>query len=154
MRCTARKSSPRSPQLEKARTQQQRPNVAKNKLKKKSLVQYLSWQGGHTHSRARAHTHILPPPHCIEYFLGWSLLSPVFRRYILIYVLENGIIVSIVSADKWNRWPFLVVTASVNSETISNLTWWRFLDKSILLWGKYMEELPVNLKSSMFILKS
>ena len=31
---TAMKSSSRSPQLEKARTQQQRPNVAKNKLKK------------------------------------------------------------------------------------------------------------------------
>ena len=31
------KSSPHSPQLEKARTQQQRPNAAKNKLKKKNL---------------------------------------------------------------------------------------------------------------------
>ena len=31
---TAMKSSPRSPQLEKARAQQQRPNTAKNKLKK------------------------------------------------------------------------------------------------------------------------
>ena len=29
---TAMKSSPRSPQLEKARTQQQTPNAAKNKL--------------------------------------------------------------------------------------------------------------------------
>ena len=28
------KSSPRSPKLEKARTQQRRPNAAKNKLKK------------------------------------------------------------------------------------------------------------------------
>ena len=32
---TAMKSSPRSPQLEKACTQQQRPNAAKNKFKKK-----------------------------------------------------------------------------------------------------------------------
>ena len=30
---TAPKSSPRSPQLEKARAQQQRPNAAKNKVK-------------------------------------------------------------------------------------------------------------------------
>ena len=30
--CTATKSSPRSPQLEKARVQQQRPNAAKNKI--------------------------------------------------------------------------------------------------------------------------
>ena len=34
---TAGKSSPRSPQLEKARAQQQRPNAAKNKLKKINL---------------------------------------------------------------------------------------------------------------------
>ena len=32
--CTATKSSPRSPQLEKARTQQRRPNAAKNKKTK------------------------------------------------------------------------------------------------------------------------
>ena len=32
---TAMNSSPRSPQLEKACTQQQRPNAAKNKLKNK-----------------------------------------------------------------------------------------------------------------------
>ena len=31
---TAPKSSPRSPQLEKARVQQQRPNAAKNKINK------------------------------------------------------------------------------------------------------------------------
>ena len=31
------KSSPRSPQLEKAHAQQQRPNAAKNKLKKKKI---------------------------------------------------------------------------------------------------------------------
>ena len=30
--CTATKSSPRSPQLEKARVQQRRPNAAKNKI--------------------------------------------------------------------------------------------------------------------------
>ena len=34
---TATKSSPRSLQLEKARTQQQRPNAAKNKLKNKNF---------------------------------------------------------------------------------------------------------------------
>ena len=32
------KNSPCSPQLEKARAQQQRPNTAKNKLKKKYIV--------------------------------------------------------------------------------------------------------------------
>ena len=32
--CTATKSSPHSPQLEKARVQQQRPNAAKKKKKK------------------------------------------------------------------------------------------------------------------------
>ena len=34
---TATKSSPRSPQLEKARVWQQRPNAAKNKEKKKNI---------------------------------------------------------------------------------------------------------------------
>ena len=34
---TATKSSPRSPQLEKARVQQRKPNADKNKLKKKIL---------------------------------------------------------------------------------------------------------------------
>ena len=41
---TAMKSSPRSPQLEKAHAQQQRPNAAKDKLinyKKKSLILIL-----------------------------------------------------------------------------------------------------------------
>ena len=33
--CSATKSSPQSPQLEKAHGQQRRPNAAKNKLKKK-----------------------------------------------------------------------------------------------------------------------
>ena len=32
--CTATKSSPRSPQLEKACVQQRRPNAAKNKINK------------------------------------------------------------------------------------------------------------------------
>ena len=35
---TATKSSPGSPQLEKARAQQRRPNTAKNKLKKKKII--------------------------------------------------------------------------------------------------------------------
>ena len=39
---TATKSSPRSPQLEKAHAQQRRPNAAINKLKKKDEV-YIQW---------------------------------------------------------------------------------------------------------------
>ena len=35
--CTSMKSSPHSPQLEKARVQQQRPNAAKNKLKEREI---------------------------------------------------------------------------------------------------------------------
>ena len=38
---TAVKSSPRSPQLEKARAQQQRPNTAKNKNKLNKLKMYI-----------------------------------------------------------------------------------------------------------------
>ena len=36
--CTARKSSPRSPQLKKARVQQRRPNAAKKRKKKEFIV--------------------------------------------------------------------------------------------------------------------
>ena len=38
--CTATKSSPRSPQLEKTRAQQRRPNTAKKKKKKKTITVY------------------------------------------------------------------------------------------------------------------
>ena len=42
--CTAMKSSPRSPQLEKAHAQQRRPNVAKKKKKKKEdIVKKNDW---------------------------------------------------------------------------------------------------------------
>ena len=44
--CTATKSSPRSVQLEKARTQQQRPNAAKNFLKinnKNKLIKKITF---------------------------------------------------------------------------------------------------------------
>ena len=44
--CTTMKNSPRSPQLEKARTQQRRPNAAKNKLKKKKMFTLTSSQVG------------------------------------------------------------------------------------------------------------
>ena len=40
---TAMKSSPRSPQLEKACVQQRRPNTAKNKLKKKKKCCYYDY---------------------------------------------------------------------------------------------------------------
>ena len=39
---TAMKSSPRSPQLEKARAQQRRPNAEKKKNKKTCKLHYLS----------------------------------------------------------------------------------------------------------------
>ena len=52
-RRTATKSSPRSTQLEKACTQQQRPNAAKNKLIKINLKKKIEWgfwwQGLETH---------------------------------------------------------------------------------------------------------
>ena len=38
------KSSPCSLQLEKACAQQQRPNAAKNKFKKKIDIQHISWR--------------------------------------------------------------------------------------------------------------
>ena len=38
--CTATKSGPRSPQLEKVHTQQQRPNTAKKKKKKEEKQQW------------------------------------------------------------------------------------------------------------------
>ena len=40
----AMKSSPRLPQLEKARMQQRRPNAAKNKLKKETEAQGIKYQ--------------------------------------------------------------------------------------------------------------
>ena len=85
--CTAMKSSPRSPQLEKAHMQQQRPNTAKNTLKKKKKktspwcqpIQELStsWWG----------TLRPPPSHCvwnpflkshqgIQIFWAWAACSP------------------------------------------------------------------------------
>ena len=39
--CTASKTSPRSPQLQKAHAQQRRPNTAKNKIIKKKLIYIL-----------------------------------------------------------------------------------------------------------------
>ena len=39
--CTATKSSPRSPELKKARVQQRRPNVAKKKKRKKERKKNL-----------------------------------------------------------------------------------------------------------------
>ena len=41
---TATKSSPRSPQLEKVRAQQRRPNTAKKRKKKRRLQQYSRWE--------------------------------------------------------------------------------------------------------------
>ena len=42
--CTATKSSPCSPQLEKAHAQQWRPNAAKKKKKKKKVVWFPGWR--------------------------------------------------------------------------------------------------------------
>ena len=96
---TAMKSSPRSPELEKARAQQQRPNAAKKKLinlkkkKKWSLRIIIGPALSSEPSGIHAHMYNTFPSlfrigkllHALLESLTLSKLSPVFRSNLLIF---------------------------------------------------------------------
>ena len=62
--CTATKSSPHSPQLEKARAQQRRPNAAKNKINKfiKKRKAQIQMEGTLPNSLDEANITLIPKP--------------------------------------------------------------------------------------------
>ena len=73
--CTAMKSGPCSPQLEKALAQKQRPNTAKNKLINKCMPKGIGLHGISTGKRRGEERGRLRSKQALSYCVFWLLLE-------------------------------------------------------------------------------